>query len=284
MSQRCVLSMMPPKQKGEIIRSLNVKDYFRYSCNSAILACREVQCVISEGQNRIDEKISNLQTDSFRDHASEELKSCLNVLQSFSARLLAWHQDVEGESRLIIETIRPFIQYCINSQIDAKSEWMTYHLVPAEEHPGQATLVPDFVIYADPRSNMKHELLFMESSFGKEMQIALNKLVLEGVSSPEVVGLLVEGVHVCMYKMNLPYDGQYHLVQLSEFNLPRNGNDDLLLIPTVVENLHQLRRIVSKNLDKLYDSISMKEQGSSQVSDQQQFMRQSCGTPVIVKK
>lgn len=86
---------------------------------------------------------------------------------------------------------------------------MTYHLVPPSGHPNNQTMLPDLVLYADPISKVNYELFFVEVKrkgnfanghlesdtvkLGKEMQIAVNKLILRKVKCPEVVGLLVEG-------------------------------------------------------------------------------------------
>lgn len=86
---------------------------------------------------------------------------------------------------------------------------MTYHLVPAGGHNKGVLMMPDFVLFIDPLSSMNFELLFVEIKrrgnfangnqesdlikLGKQMQVALNKMVLKKVQSPEVVGLLVQG-------------------------------------------------------------------------------------------
>lgn len=83
-------------------------------------------------------------------------------------------------------------------------------------------MTPDFVVYVDPISTIKFELFIIEVKkhgnygngnlekdlikLGKEMQLALDKLVLYKVENPEVVGLLVEGksilCHLSSYYQN----------------------------------------------------------------------------------
>lgn len=73
--------------------------------------------------------------------------------------------------------------------------------------------MPDSVAYVCAISTTKHEFFFMEVKttdqacnkfqrdlikLGKAMQIALDKLILIGVDSPEVVGLLVEGTYLLL--------------------------------------------------------------------------------------
>jgi hypothetical protein len=68
---------------------------------------------------------------------------------------------------------------------------------------------PDFVLYTRISTITNHELFFVEFKrkgnyangtggsdlikLGKEMQVAINKLVIRRVTNPEVVGMVVEG-------------------------------------------------------------------------------------------
>ncbi|KAG2226918.1 hypothetical protein INT45_010197 [Circinella minor] len=56
---------------------------------------------------------------------------------------------------------------------------------------------------------------------GKEMKIGVEKLVNEGVEEPEVVGIVVEGVEMTTYKLDLKYDGQYRMYVLNSCYLSR---------------------------------------------------------------
>jgi hypothetical protein len=74
------------------------------------------------------------------------------------------------------------------------------------------TMIPDFVMFVEPLSSIIFELFFVEvkrkgnKSNGnsesdlvklrKEMQIALNKLIFQGVKNPQVVGIHVEGIYI----------------------------------------------------------------------------------------
>ncbi|KAI9257971.1 hypothetical protein BDA99DRAFT_420922, partial [Phascolomyces articulosus] len=83
-------------------------------------------------------------------------------------------------------------------------------------------LIPDFVIYTEPYSNKNFEFMFLEVKkkgkqtnvyesyiikLGKELEIAVDKLVNEEVDSPEVAGILVEGLDMTTYKLDLKYNG-----------------------------------------------------------------------------
>lgn len=70
-------------------------------------------------------------------------------------------------------------------------------------------MIPDFALYLDPLSVVNFELFVVEVKkpenfsnghletdlvkLGKEMQVALHKLIEKKVESPEVVALLIEG-------------------------------------------------------------------------------------------
>jgi hypothetical protein len=76
-------------------------------------------------------------------------------------------------------------------------------------------MIPDFVLLVEPSSAITYELLFLEVKrkgnfqnnhlendlikLGKEMHTALNKLILNKVHNPEVIGLWVEGKFTLQY-------------------------------------------------------------------------------------
>lgn len=73
-------------------------------------------------------------------------------------------------------------------------------------------MIPDLAIFINPSSVTNFELLLIEVKkhrnysngnlekvlvkLGKEMQLALNKLLTHNVKNPEVLGLLVEGKNI----------------------------------------------------------------------------------------
>lgn len=68
------------------------------------------------------------------------------------------------------------------------------------------------------------------------MHTALNKLVEKMVKNPEIVGLLVEDCNAVAYKMNLEYNGQYQMLEISRLNFTRENVDDILLIQNSTES------------------------------------------------
>ncbi|KAG0176082.1 hypothetical protein DFQ29_006602 [Apophysomyces sp. BC1021] len=175
---------------------------------------------------------------------------------------------------------------------------MTYHLIPPASYPCNQTMIPDFVLFVDPLSTLNFELLFVEVKrkgnfanghlesdivkLGKEMQIAVSKLVLKKVECPEVVGLLIEeGNTATAYKMDLQYNAQYRMVELSKFHFIRENADDILLVPTILEKLKQLQMIVARTMEKLYKAIDPQQQETP--VDMTSNLRVPCGTPLATK-
>lgn len=44
--------------------------------------------------------------------------------------------------------------------------------------------------------------------------------------------------------MDLKYNGQYRMMKISEFNFIRKTSDDILLLPTIMEKLNQIKVIL----------------------------------------
>lgn len=49
------------------------------------------------------------------------------------------------------------------------------------------------------------------------------------------------GGQATAYKMDLLYNGQYRMVELSRFFFTRDNVDDVMLVPTIMEKLCQLQ-------------------------------------------
>lgn len=112
-----------------------------------------------------------------------------------------------SESNLIIESLRPFLKHLILTQCeDIKFEWMTYRMIA--DNNDSKIMISDLAIFVDPISTTTFELFVMEVKkhgnlsngnmekdlvkLGKEMNLALDKLIQHKVKNPEV-GLLVGG-------------------------------------------------------------------------------------------
>ncbi|KAL0085068.1 hypothetical protein J3Q64DRAFT_1814507 [Phycomyces blakesleeanus] len=208
----------------------------------------------------------------------------------------------QGEANQIIELLRPFLLHCWISQIARmKYEWLIYHLLsPSQLYSGQL-MMPDYVLFVEPYSSITFELCFVEVKrkgnhykgnyesdlvkLGKEVQITINKLVLQRVANQEIVGLLIKEDHVATsFKMDLKYNGQYRMMKISEFNFIRKAPDDILLLPTIMEKLNQIKiilfnRISTSTLKKLYEALRNKDDQEDLTS----YIRTPCTSPVHTK-
>ncbi|CAO3651083.1 unnamed protein product [Mucor hiemalis] len=118
-------------------------------------------------------------------------------------------------------------------------------------------MIPDLVLFMDPFTGSNIELCFVEVKrpgnrsnghketdlvkLGKEMQLALNKLVLYRADSPEVVGILVEGYVATSYKMDLAFNGQYRMVKVNSSRFINDDSNDIMILPSVLESLIHLK-------------------------------------------
>ncbi|KAI7853849.1 hypothetical protein BDC45DRAFT_536142 [Circinella umbellata] len=62
---------------------------------------------------------------------------------------------------------------------------------------------------------------------------------------PEVVGIVVEGVEMTVYKLDLKHDDQYRMYVLNTCYLPRKDANDISLIPTCIECMRQAEHLVN---------------------------------------
>ncbi|CAO3636373.1 unnamed protein product [Mucor fragilis] len=94
----------------------------------------------------------------------------------------------------------------------------------------------------------------------QEMKWMLNKLVREGVEMLVVGGVLITGFTMYTFKMELIDASIYRMVQLSKTLLFRNLQG-LVLLPTIVSNLLQLKNITLTTANKTKDRLVKKAKG-----------------------
>ncbi|CAO3629978.1 unnamed protein product [Mucor hiemalis] len=231
-NRKCFLTTLDPEKRRATIKTLDTKKELRLLDDNVIITCRNVHRVLTDDEENDDDMNDRLEQIKLSS-TNKDSKALVTIASSFIGRYNtreSSHQD--GEAKLIIEGLRPFIMNCIISSIkSATFDWLTYHLLPHPTHPNNQTMIPDFTLFMDPLSTMNFELFFVEvkrpgntsngtlesdlTKLGKEMQIALNKLVLQKVDKPVVVGLLIEGTKASTFKMDIVYNGQYRMVELS---------------------------------------------------------------------
>ncbi|KAG1136861.1 hypothetical protein G6F37_011675 [Rhizopus arrhizus] len=78
--------------------------------------------------------------------------------------------------------------------------------------------------------------------------------------------------------MNLEYNGQYQMIEISRFYFTRETVDDILLIPAIVTKLNQIKDIIETTITNIYRCIS----GDEELVDLTPYTRQACKTPVSI--
>ncbi|KAG1051327.1 hypothetical protein G6F43_006453 [Rhizopus delemar] len=277
---------LTPGQSELVLKDVVDNSKFDFVENEVVLACRNMQKAVKtldpeQAENAIDMIKVN--------HQNKQIKiACAIALSVMNQtdRLYA-----VGEATLIIESLRPFLLHCVLSQLKGvEGEWMTYNLKPHPNHSSKQTMKPDFALYLSPSSAINYELFFVEVKrkgnyangtgesdtvkLGKEMKIALDKLMIKKVKNPEIVGIVVEDHTAIVFKMDLCYNGQYRMVELSKFLFFSHMTDEILLLPDILEKLAQVKRIIGETVKKVYAGIE-----EDDPEDHSNFIRATCEYP-----
>lgn len=80
---------------------------------------------------------------------------------------------------------------------------------------------------------------------GKEMVWMLNALIREGVEEPVVCGVLLKGLNMKTFKMNLQYPQVYRLIELSSIKI-FESLQGVSLLPSILRNVIQIKNIANK--------------------------------------
>ena len=75
---------------------------------------------------------------------------------------------------------------------------------------------------------------------GKQMALMLNKLIRQDVSYPVVGGILLEGLKMITFKMDLKYPKSYRMIELASHNLFDNIQD-ISTLPHIISSVLQLK-------------------------------------------
>ncbi|KAI9004915.1 hypothetical protein CLU79DRAFT_782039 [Phycomyces nitens] len=261
---------------------------------STVLTCHKMSIILQQGS--INEEEANREIDKIRMSCEDhDAIVATRIVASLLHKFLSLTKNKDNESNLIVETLRPFIVNCIISRCkDVKFEWMTYRLVSYIKDRG--LMIPDLVLYLNPLSTINFELLMIEVKkhgnfgngnlekdlvkLGKEMQLALDKLAIFKVKDPVVVGLLVEGIEITSYKMDLKYNGQYRMIEMGQFYAVRDNLVDVMLVPSIIQRMNQVQQIIEEMSIKVFKAINGQEYGQ----DVTTCMRTPCSSPVIISK
>ncbi|KAG1521320.1 hypothetical protein G6F47_003389 [Rhizopus delemar] len=290
---RCAISKMAPREQLLIMKSINEEEEYTLVDGEVINACREIQLIAANQKiikDEAEDAIARIKTNS----NNKDIKLASNIVSDCLFRFLnntTSNNHKQGEAVMIIDKIKPYLLHSLISKIDfIKHDWLTYHLVTSD---GQI-MMPDFVLFIELSSAINDEVFFMEVKrkgnhsnntlendmikLSKEMHIALNKLVVKKVKKPEVVGLLVEDHKAVAYKMDIKYNGQYRMIEISRFHFARDISDDILLLPAIIEKLNQMKKIIERTVSNLYNSEN------EEVVDLTAYTRKSCKSPLLINQ
>ncbi|KAG1460270.1 hypothetical protein G6F56_005988 [Rhizopus delemar] len=255
LANNCVLSKLPPDHQKVILRSFNSKQHLKPIDPEVMIACQQMHSILVNDEMTLDEA----------EEANDRIKAtsqntCVKIVtktvSNLSIKFFNRHNSnnqTQGEATLIIENIRPYLNNCTKYEL--------------------------FFVEVKRKGNYQNNHLEDDLvKLGKEMHTALNKLVKKKVRNPEVVGLLVEDCRAVAYKMNLEYNGQYQMIEISRFYFTRETVDDILLIPAIVTKLNQIKDIIETTITNIYRCIS----GDEELVDLTPYTRQACKTPVSI--
>lgn len=132
-------------------------------------------------------------------------------------------------------------------------------------------MMPDYVLFVEPYSSITFKLCFVEfkrkgDHYKGNYESDLVKLVsissyYKGLSTRKPLVYLLKKVNIFVeatilspiyvvdnvataFKIYLKYNDQYRMMRISEFNFIRKTPDDILLLPTIMEKLNQIKVIL----------------------------------------
>ncbi|CAG8592853.1 4605_t:CDS:10 [Paraglomus occultum] len=124
---------------------------------------------------------------------------------------------------------------------------------------------------------------------GNEMKDMLDKCIEDGAKTRDltICSMLVEGFQCSVFVMDLKFDAIYRMILLGKFFLPQNIHN-LSVLPTAIEELMQIKDIVSRSAELCVQSLSRCNKDSSITSTvpatplRNGMMRPSFHTPMKV--
>jgi hypothetical protein len=130
------------------------------------------------------------------------------------------------------------------------------------------------VLYIDPFSTVNYELFFLLKSKDQETSLI-----------------------VTWKAMDLTFNDQHRMIELSKFHFVRDTIDDIMLVPVIMERPYQSKitsylannhssylicpkAIIQETLLKLYANFDEEEDSEDPTS----YVRIACGSPLVTKK
>lgn len=201
-----VVSKFTSLEKVALWKNLHEDEYSEKLEDKTILTCYKIAQALQkpgisedEAQDKLLEIRGNLD--------SQEVKNMMRIVSSLLGMLLH-PSSKHSESNLIIESLRPFLKHLILTQCeDIKFEWWVRMIADNND---SKIMIPDLAIFVDPISTTTFELFVMEVKkhgnlsngnmekdlvkLGKEMKLALDKLIQHKVKNPKLA---------CLWEVNL---------------------------------------------------------------------------------
>ncbi|KAI9005453.1 hypothetical protein CLU79DRAFT_781547 [Phycomyces nitens] len=201
-----------------------------------------------------------------------------NILHRAAMILANGKPDSEIEDSFVHNFISNLFENVFQTESILDTAWANGQLggKRRNEEDEQSPFKPDYAVFVKQRS-LRLDLLCAEAKspvntavfpksdlvkIAQEMKWMLNKLVREGVEAPVVGGVLVNGFTIYTFKMELIDSGIYRMVQLSKILLFKNFQE-LVLLPTIVANLLQLKNITLTTANKAKNRLLKKAKGIS---------------------
>ncbi|KAG0734888.1 hypothetical protein G6F57_007010 [Rhizopus arrhizus] len=255
------------------MKSINEEEEYTLVDGEVVNACREIQLIAANQKITKDEAedaIARIKINS----NNKDIKLASNIVSDCLFRFLnntTSNNHKQGEAAIIIDKIKPYLLHSLISKIDfVKHDWLTYHLVT----PSGQFMMPDFVLFIELSSAINYEVFFME----QRNAYCIKQVGGKKVKKPEVVGLLVEDHKAVAYKMDIKYNGQYRMIEISRFHFARDISDDILLLPTIIEKLNPMKKIIERTILNLYSSEN------EEVMDLTAYTRKSCKSPMLISQ
>ncbi|KAI7903196.1 uncharacterized protein BX663DRAFT_485936 [Cokeromyces recurvatus] len=212
-----------------VMKDLNLKQYLEFMEDDVLIVrCKIHKLLYNEDmdEEEREDAIDLIKNSSSSRHIKTAFKITKDIISHiFSSSIL---KKQESEANQIFELLRPFLTHCwILRLTGVKYDWLTY----PPQHSSSQLMIHDYILFVEPYASITFELCFVEvkrkgNDYKGNYEFDLVKLD-----------------HVATaFKIDLKYNEQYQMVKISAFNFIRKTPDDILLLPTLMEKLKQMKR------------------------------------------
>jgi hypothetical protein len=78
--------------------------------------------------------------------------------------------------------------------------------------------------------------------------------------------------------MDIKYNGQYRMIEISRFHFARDISDGILLLPIIIKKLDLMKKTIERTILNLYSSEN------EEVMDLTAYTRKSCKSPMLISQ